>query len=86
MIPCLIEPNNTIIKICLEDRICHSTWNSNNLNSRPPQAVILDILESLGKSLQLSYYNQYMIPCLNKPNNIIIQIYSEDLQNLTAKF
>ena len=46
--------------------------------------MILDILEILGKALQLSYYHQYMIPCLNKPNNIIIQIYLEDMQNLIA--
>ena len=47
--------------------------------------MILDILESLGKALQLSYYYQYMIPCLIEPNNIIIQIYPEDMQKLTAK-
>ena len=46
--------------------------------------MILDILESLGNALQLSYYHQYIIPCLNEPNNTIIQIYPEDMQNLTA--
>ena len=45
---------------------------------------MLDILESLGKELQLSYYHQYMIPCLNKPNNLIIQICSEHMQKLIA--
>ena len=42
--------------------------------------MILDILESLEKALQLAYYHQYMIPYLNDPNNTIIQIYLEDMQ------
>ena len=46
--------------------------------------MISDILESLQKSLQLSYYNQYMIPCLNKSTKAIIQIYSEHMQKLIA--
>ena len=46
--------------------------------------MILDILESLGKTLQVYYNRQYMIPCLNNPNNTIIQIYSEHMQKLTA--
>ena len=47
--------------------------------------MILDILESLEKALQLSYYHQYMIPCLNNPNNTIIQIYSEHTQKADNK-
>ena len=45
--------------------------------------MILDILESLVKELQLSYYHQYMIPWLNKSTKAIIQIYIEDMQKLT---
>ena len=47
--------------------------------------MILDILERLGKSLQVSYYHQYMIPFLNEPNNTIIQIYPEDMQKPDSK-
>ena len=47
--------------------------------------MISDILEILGKELQLSYYHQYMIPCLNEPNNTIIQIYPEDMQKPDSK-
>ena len=56
-----------------------------NLSSRPPKTVILDIWESLGKELQLYYYHQYMIPCLNEPNNTIIQICPEDMQKPDSK-
>jgi hypothetical protein len=35
------------------------------------------------KVLQLLYYHQYMIPCLNKSANAIIQICTEHKQNLT---
>ena len=48
--------------------------------------MILNILESLGKELQLSYYHQYMITCLSEPKNTIIQIYLEDMQKPTANF
>ena len=47
--------------------------------------MISDILESLGKSVQLSYYHQYMIPCLNEPNNTIIQICPKDMQKPESK-
>ena len=68
------------------DRTYHSTLNSYNWSSRPPKVVISDILESLGKELQLSYYYQYMIPCWNEPNNTIIQICPEDMQKPNRKF
>ena len=55
-----------------------------NWSSWPPKTVTLDILKGLVKALQLSYYHQYMIPCLNKSNNTIIQICSEHMQKLTA--
>ena len=48
--------------------------------------MILDILESLEKSLQLSYYNQYLISCLNELNNTIIQICPEDMQKPDSNF
>ena len=48
--------------------------------------MILDILESLGKAIQLSYYHQYMISYLNEPNNTIIQIYPEDMQKPDSNF
>ena len=73
-----------IFQVCTDkDRKLTVTSEMHNWSSRPPKIVILDILESLGKSLQFSYYHQYMIPCLNNPNNTIIEIYSEDMQKLT---
>ena len=42
--------------------------------------MILDILQILEKALQLSYYHQYMIPCLNETNNTFIQICPEDME------
>ena len=56
-----------------------------NWSSKLPKRVFSNILEILGKALQLYYYHQDIIPCLNKSNNIIIQIYSEDMQKPDSK-
>ena len=87
MILQLSRSNNTKRHLCLDlERICHSILNSYNRSSRPAKVVLLDILEILTKASQLFYYHQYMIPYLNKPNNIIIQLCLDDMQNMIANF
>ena len=68
------------------NKICHSTLERYNRSCIPTKRVFLDILESLKKALQLFYYKQYMIPCLNKPNNTVIQICTEHMQKLTENY
>jgi hypothetical protein len=44
--------------------------------------MILDILESLRKVLDFFYYHQDMIPYVHRSNIPLIQICSENMQNM----